>query len=96
MDVQHDNKRMCFFVKLEEVEAKLSYRKEGPGQLNFYSTFVPSEARGKGLAKLLTEAGLEYARSNGLKVIPGCSYVETYFQKHPEAADLMVKGSGAS
>lgn len=51
-------------------------------------TFVPSEARGKGIAAALVEALIEDARAQGFKIEPLCSYVEAAFRRHPEWADV--------
>ena len=69
-------------------EAVLLYREVDSETLDFYSTQVPPEARGQGLAAKLVEAGLTYARAGGFKVIPTCSYVAAYLQKHSEHQDL--------
>jgi predicted GNAT family acetyltransferase len=57
--------------------------------LNLNYTYVPNSLRGKGIAAKLVEAALEYARLNGIKIIPSCSYVDVYLQRHPEYEDLL-------
>jgi len=37
---------------------------------------------------------LEYARANGLKVAPVCSYVREYMRRHKETHDLLAEGYG--
>ena len=60
--------------------------------LTVYHTEVLPEAEGKGLAKNLLSAMVEYARKNGLQVIPLCPYVFAQFQRHAEAyADIWNK-----
>ena len=39
-------------------------------------------------AAQLVEAGLRWAREQGLKVVPACSYVAVFLQRHPEWRDL--------
>lgn len=68
-------------------EAVAEYRLEG-NRMIFTHTFVPPEMRGQGVAAKLIHAGLEYARAGGKRVVPQCSYVETYLQRHPEYEDL--------
>ncbi|HSG53878.1 MAG TPA: GNAT family N-acetyltransferase [Paracoccaceae bacterium] len=51
-------------------------------------TFVPPEARGRGLALKLVEAIVADARTEGFKIAPLCPYVVIAFGKHPEWADL--------
>ena len=61
-----------------------------PGQVVFTHTGVPEAYRGQGLAARLVEAGLQWAREQGLKVVPACSYVQLYLQRHPEWQPLVA------
>jgi predicted GNAT family acetyltransferase len=61
--------------------------------LTVYHTEVSTNAEGKGVAKKLLAAMVEYARKNKLKVIPLCPYVHAQFTRHPdEYADVWNKG----
>lgn len=51
-------------------------------------TFVPPEARGKGIAAALLDALIADAREQGFTIVPQCSYVEAAFRRHPEWADV--------
>jgi len=82
--------RNKFYVKTEHGEAVLLYKSEGKGKINMYHTFVPDEDRGKGIAEKLAFAAFEYAKENKLKVIPGCTYISYFVQKHPEFNDMIV------
>jgi predicted GNAT family acetyltransferase len=60
--------------------------------LTVYHTEVSPAAEGKGLAKKLLEAMVDYARKHDLKVIPLCPYVHAQFKRHPdEYADVWNK-----
>ena len=52
-------------------------------------TGVPFALEGRGIASRLARAALEYARAHELKVVPLCSFVAGYIQKHPEYKDLL-------
>jgi uncharacterized protein len=52
-------------------------------------TGVPPALRGRGIAAQLVQAALDFARSQGLKVRPDCSYAEVYMQRHPHTLDLL-------
>jgi hypothetical protein len=58
--------------------------------VEFYSTFVPPADRGRGLAARLVQAAVEYARAEGLRIIPSCWYVAQWMRAHPEHADLLA------
>lgn len=59
------------------------------GVMVFTHTEVPEALGGRGLGSRLARAGLDYARQQGLKVRPLCSFVAAYIQKHPEYQDLL-------
>ena len=68
-------------------EAELTWR--GDGEVRHAThTFVPTEARGKGIAEKLVKAMVADAREQGFRIAPDCSYVETYFRRHPDLAEL--------
>ncbi len=52
--------------------------------LTVYHTEVLPRGEGKGLAKKLLIAMVDYARKNNLKVIALCPYVLAQFKRHPE------------
>ena len=51
-------------------------------------TFVPPSHRGKGVAELLVQALVADARQQGFTIAPDCSYVERYFDRHADLAEL--------
>ena len=63
----------------------------GGGVLELIHTEVPEKLRGMGLASLLAETGLQYARDNKLKVDVVCPLVQGHVSKHPEYADLIMR-----
>ncbi len=85
----HDSEARKFFILLGTEEAVLDYKLEG-STIEFYRTFVPDSARGKGIAEKIVKAGFEYAREKKLQVIPTCPYVsETFLNRHPEYRSLV-------
>ncbi len=68
--------------------ARLNYRLAGKS-VDMVHVEVPEEYQGQGLAGRLTSTALNWARDNGLKVIPSCPYVKVYLKKNPEYADLV-------
>jgi len=62
------------------------------GILTVYHTEVAEKAEGKGHAKELLSAMVQYARTNQLKVKALCPYAHDQFQKHPaQYADVWQK-----
>ena len=70
--------------------AVLDYRLR-PGEIVLVYAGVPSALQGHGLGGQIVQAGLDYAREQGLKVIPQCSFVASYIQGHPESWDLLAR-----
>jgi hypothetical protein len=50
--------------------------------LTVYHTEVLPEMEGNGLAKMMLDAMVDYARKNDLRVIPLCPYVHAQFKRH--------------
>lgn len=87
--VRHDAARRRF--ELEEAGATgfLTYtRKEG--RIVFTHTIVPPELEGRGIAGRIVRTGLDFARAEGLVVVPQCSFVRAWIDRHEEYRDLLA------
>jgi hypothetical protein len=62
-----------------------------PGRIVFLHTEVPKELEGHGIGGKLARAGLEFARKQGLVVVPLCPFVADYIKRHPEFVDLVAE-----
>jgi predicted GNAT family acetyltransferase len=88
IDVKHNERDGTFETQVEGGLAYVEYVRDG-NSIRFTHTLVPKEAEGKGVAAAVATAGLEYARANGLRVVPICRYVHGYIERHPEYQDLV-------
>jgi hypothetical protein len=88
-EVHHDTEKGKFYTTLDGKEAKMTYKKVDDATLVYDHTFVPGELRGKGVAGAVVKTALEWAREQGYKVVPGCSYVRSYLKRHPEFGDVV-------
>lgn len=97
VDVRLDEDRSRFVVELGDgSEAYLAYREREDGSLDYESTFVPREHRGRGIAEELVVHALERAREAGRTIVPSCPYVRHVVEdEHPEFGSL-VAGEGGS
>lgn len=86
--INHDPALGRFSTQLDGHEAELVYRRQD-GRLLIDHTGVPEAIGGRGVAGTLVKAALDYARAEGLRVVPRCSYSAEYIQRHPEYADLV-------
>jgi len=57
--------------------------------LVMHHTEVPPALQGQGVAGVLVQATLDWARQQGLRVRPGCSYVAAYMRRNPQTQDLL-------
>ena len=85
--VEHVPERQRFEVRLENEVGFLSYTERGD-VVTFDHTYVPDSWRGRGVAAALVRAAVAEARARKWKVRPLCSYIVTFFQRHPEYADV--------
>lgn len=84
IEVEHNPQSQCFSAQVDGHQAILEYRTVDAQTLDFHHTYVPSALRGRGVAAILAKAGLAFAKQQGYKVIPSCSYIEVYLQRHPQ------------
>lgn len=88
--VQQDQENQRF---TKEVEGRISMLKyimaDGGKTIDLYSTFVPPELRGRGIAEDLVKAALDYAEARHLQVIASCSFVQKFISRHPERQKLL-------
>jgi len=87
--VGHDEASTRFIISTDGHLAHADYTLEG-GRIVFTHTSVPPELRGRGLAEHLVRAALAHARLHKLRVVPACSYVATFIERHREFRDLLA------
>ncbi len=87
-EVQHQPEAARFVVNTAQGLALCSYRVQD-GVAVLHHTLVPPALEGRGIAAALVKAALAWARAQGLRVRPTCSYVAAYMQRHPETQDLL-------
>lgn len=73
----------------EEVVGYVDYVSE-PYQVVLTHTVVHERFSGHGYAAQLVKAVLDDIRASGKQVVPVCSYVQRFIDKHPEYADMAV------
>lgn len=85
--VRHNAAESRFEAIVDGYLSVADYEKAG-AEFVMTRTFVPAELRGRGIAEKLVRAALEHARAERLRVVPACSYVGVFLQRHPEYRDL--------
>ena len=79
-----ENKEGAFVIKDGDVQLGEMVLAIIGQDLVVYHTEVSPAAEGKGLAKELLTAMVEYAREKKVMVIPLCPYVHAQFKRHPQ------------
>ena len=62
----------------------------GPDSIEFHHTGTSHSLRGRGLAGEVVEHALNWAATQGLRLIPSCSYVALWLQRHPRWQRLLA------
>jgi predicted GNAT family acetyltransferase len=83
LTVNHQQAQNRFTLAAEGTEAVLEYHRfvqDGRQMIDFTSTWVPPQHRGKGLAEKLVREGLKWARAEGLGIQASCWYVARFLR----------------
>lgn len=85
-----DNKEeRRFELWIDNICSFIEYRLKND-KIFLIHTIVPEEQEGKGIASALVEKAFRLIESRGLKVIPRCSYVQSFLKRHPEWNGLVA------
>ena len=81
--IQHHPDARCFLAQPQPgLQCRLDYERHGE-QLIITHTGVPAQLRGQGLAAALVETAARWLAEFPLQLVPGCSYVRHWLQRHP-------------
>lgn len=90
VQVRDEPDRSRFVAEIDgEQVGESDYTLEGD-VITFTHTEVDPERQGQGIAGALLHQSLDDVRRRGLRVVPQCPFYAAWFDKHPEAADLLV------
>ena len=90
LTIRHEPESRRVAAKVAGGVALISYRELPNRVLDLDHTFVPTAARGGGIASQLTAHALGYARQNEYHVIPSCPFVASFIRRHPEFRELLA------
>ena len=93
MTIQRDEgaSKGRYFVRLEGVDAEMTYSRAGQGIIIIDHTSVPDALRGRGVGVALVRRGVEDARAEGRLVMPLCPFAKAQIDRHPEWQDVLKR-----
>lgn len=94
INVAHHKESMQFEAIIDGKSASLRYKMTGHNKvLDYYSTFVPKELRGRHIGEEIVKFALDYAKENHFKIIPTCPFVARLIVQHPEYQSIVATAS---
>jgi predicted GNAT family acetyltransferase len=87
VEIRHLPAIQRFVAEVDGHAGYVEYEFDG-GTLVVTHTIVPAAIGGRGIAGALVAAAVGFARSEGLKVDPRCSYADAWLRRHPQHAGL--------
>ena len=92
----HEPEANRYVIRLEGISepAFLQYNiEELPNgkAYNLTHTYVTPAMRGKGIAAKLVQKAITHAREDDHKIIPTCSYIAAYMQRHEQDKDVVYE-----
>ncbi|TVZ27363.1 hypothetical protein JM83_2399 [Gillisia sp. Hel_I_86] len=92
-EIKHkeNHTRGMFYMEDDKgITSELTYTKKDNGVLVIDHTETRSELEGNGLASMLLERSIAYARENNYKIDPLCPFAEVKFDEHKEYRDVLA------
>lgn len=88
-EVVENEEKHRFELGEEGEKAVLTYLRSGE-TMTLTHTIVPPEVEGQGVGSRLVRGALDAVRERGLKVVPQCSFVRGFIERHPEYQELVA------
>ncbi len=81
-DILHQPDQQQFVCTVDGKISRLAYRWRDSHTVDAYSTLVPDELRGQGIADRLARSFYEWTQAQGLTIVPSCSYIDVWLRRH--------------
>lgn len=92
MEIQQFNRETKGFFKAVEQDREagvMTYSWAGTDRFIIDHTEVNPEFKGLNVGKQLVLAAVDYARKNGVKIIPLCPFAKSVFDRNPDLRDVL-------
>jgi len=90
VQLEIDGRKGYFHIDINgKQEAKMTFVFAGENKIIIDHTEVNPGNEGKGLGKKMVTKAVEWARENGIKIVPLCPFAKSVFDKTPEFSDVL-------
>lgn len=89
LKVSDNKQKHRFEIELNGDFALIEYSEQN-GAIAMTHTEVPPEYEGKGVGSQLVKGALEIVKADNKKVLPYCSFVAAYIERHQEYQSLVA------
>lgn len=80
-----------FYVEQEgKIVAEIVFTRPSPDKMIIEHTEVDESLKGQKVGFQLVQRGVEFAREQGMKIIPLCTFARSVFQKTSEFGDVLA------
>ncbi len=80
-----------FIADVDGHQATVAYRTVDDATLDFQSTYVPHVLRNQHIGTQLVRYALDWAREQGVRVVPSCWFVGSVVERYPEYRDVLTR-----
>nr|WP_321224296.1 GNAT family N-acetyltransferase [uncultured Psychroserpens sp.] len=87
---KQNNKGKFSLVDDGQEIGEMTYKYVSKDTIDINHTLIDKAYRGKDLGLLLIEQAVKYLRTNELKAIPSCPYVDKVFRENSKYSDLIA------
>lgn len=88
--IVHEPERRRFEIFVGDTRVGLAAYRDEPGRRVFTHTEIDPAFEGQGLGSRLAAFALDETRDERLHVVPLCSFIAAYIERHPEYGELVV------
>jgi predicted GNAT family acetyltransferase len=87
---QKGSKGMFYVGEPDQPQAEMTYTMPSDSKMIIEHTEVSDALRGKNVGYQMVATAVNYARENGIKIIPLCPFAASVFRKRSEYGDVLV------